>query len=388
MKGFNMAEKATATVETPIVATPHPSEKMFAADHPELIVAPARKEDGAAKKSAFEDNLETAIETVVEPKVTPKKESKTEQPAEEEVTPSEETPTETEAKPDKVKDDKSNDVTADDEARFKEYAEKNGITEDEAKAEIEEYEAIAKKYDNDPIKIAKAYKNIQSTFDKQKAAETSSQQARLAQQIMAQGAEQFVAKAEKDNAPKWIAEYKKVYPAESASLSDDVILERCRQSAVGKVKDQMGVYQETLKKDSSSKRDQLVKGLPAEDRQYVGEISRILKDLPDIQVIDQNFNFKDVVRWARGDDKSIAKIKKESYDQGFKAAKSGEIVGEIIAKPQGTPRPKVKENRPAEEQLSSWEQKQANQQYASIADEQERYAAYLEVKRSRKPKEK
>lgn len=380
--------KDAAVVEA---GTPHPSEKMFMSDHPELIL-PVKKEDGKAEKSTFMEGLDDAISTVVKPKEEtkqPEKESKkTEQQEEAETIPSEEKPVKEESSPEEVKDDKGEEATAASEARIKEYAEKNGLTDEQAKAEIDEYESIAKKYDNDPIKIAKAYKNIQSTFDKQKSNEAQSNQAKLAAQIMAQGAEEFVARAEKANSVQWIETYKKTYPAKAEIMTDAAILEECRQYAVGQTKQKMSEYQQALAGDANAKRDEFIKGLSAEDRIYAGDISRTLKNLPDVQIIDKSFNIEDVSRWARGDKKSIDKIKKESYDRGFKAAKSGEIVGEIITKAPGGSKPKPKENRPAEEQLSTYERRMANEQYASIPTEEDRYAAYLDVKRSRKTKEK
>ena len=362
--------------EAPVVAKKS-YEAMFEKDHPELVV-PTKD----AKKSDFEKALDKTVKEVVEPKEEVKKESQeVEKPVESQDVPAEEQPSTDETKPSEAEEDKSKDESADVDAKIKDYADKNGLSVDEAKAEIEEYDAIAKKYDNDPIKIAKAYKNMQSAFDKQKAQETQSQQARMVSNIMADP-QAFVAKAEKENAPKWIEEYRKQFPAKSELMTDAAILEDCRQVALGRVQSQIGEYQVRLKKESDSKRESLLKNLRSEDRPYATEISRVLKDLPDVQVVDKNFNFQDITRWARGSDASIARLVKEAEERGFKKAQSGEILGEkFVAKSTtASAKPKPKENRPAGETLSAYEKKQAIERFSSIpGTDEDRYQAYIDV---------
>ena len=378
-------------VEVPVAGEKKPFEALFERDHPELVISAPAKPD--AKKSAFEKNLDKAVKEVEpkeESKEEPKEESETDEQSSEtkEVPPADDTVEETSKEEDKSAEDvkdKAEADTASAEARIKEYAEKNSITVEKAKEAIEEYRGIAEKYKNDPIELAKAYKNMQSAFDKQKAADTQSHQARMVSDIMADSSA-FVAKAEKEHAPKWIESYRKSFPAKSEAMTDEMVLEECRQVALNSVRGQVQEYQIKLKSEASTRREDLLKTLKDSERPFAQEIGQVLKNLPDVQVVDKGFNFPDLVRWARGSEKNMQRLIKEAEERGFKRAQAAEIVGEkYVAKTPSSSKPKPKENKSAGESMSNFEKQRAREMFASAYDnDEDRYAAYVDVVKNRK----
>ena len=255
-------------------------------------------------------------------------------------------------------------------------------------------EPLIKKYNVKPtainIEVIKAYRNLQSEYDKHKALEAQSQQTRMVSNIMADP-EAFVARAEKEHAPKWIEKYRQTYPAKSELMTDAAIVEECRQIAINEVKGQISIYQVKLKEESNSRRDELMRSLSASDKPFASEIGRILKNLPDVQVVDKNFTFHDIVRWARGDEKNMKRLIQEAEERGRKQAMSGEIIGEkFVAKTPATSRPKTQASKPAASQLTDYEKKRAREMFSSGYDTDEGcYEAYIDVvkKRSKKQEE-
>lgn len=375
-----------AVIEKPtVVEGKKPYESLFEKDHPELVIKIEKSND--SKRSAFEENLDKAVKNpeVREEHKEETKEAK--QPAESETKPQAdkvEEPVKEEAQPAEAEEVKGKVITADDDI-IKSYAERNSISEEEAKEEIEANRSILKKYKDDPIELAKAYRNLQSTYDKQKVSETHNQQARMVSDIMADP-NAFVAKAERENAPKWVEEYRKTYPAKSEMMTDAVIIEECRQVALNQVKGQISEYQIKLKSESNERRQELIKSIPEADRPFATEIGKVLAKLPDVQVIDKGFNFEDLVRWARGSDGSIKKLIKDAEERGYKMAQEGKILGEkFIAKTPSSLKPKAKENVSHGGQLSSFEQRRAREMFSSAYDnDEERYEAYIDVYKSRK----
>ena len=134
-----------------------------------------------------------------------------------------------------------------------------------------------------------------------------------------------------------------------------------------------------------------MRSLSASDKPFASEIGRILKNLPDVQVVDKNFTFHDIVRWARGDEKNMKRLIQEAEERGRKQAMSGEIIGEkFVAKTPATSRPKTQASKPAASQLTDYEKKRAREMFSSGYDTDEGcYEAYIDVvkKRSKKQEE-
>lgn len=365
-----------------------PYEKSFEKDHPELAIVEKEK-----RKLDFESSLDNIVKEVEsknnenqekeieKPKLAEKQVDNESKPQADNV---EELDSDT-TKPDKADKENSQIIAADDIDIIKKYAEQNSISEEQAAEEVESNKAILKKYKDDPIELAKAYRSLQSTYDKQKLSDIQSQQARMVNEIIIDP-RAFVAKAELENSSKWIEEYRKTYPAKSELMTDAAIVEECRQIALNQVNGQISEYQVRLKSDANTRRQELIKSIPESDRSFSTEIGQVLAKFPDSQIVSQDFAFKDLVRWARGSETSIKKLVKEAEERGYKMAQEGKILGEkFIAKTPSITKPKPRDGTSSVVQLSEYEKRQAREKFSSAYDnDEDRYTAYIDVYKRRK----
>lgn len=334
-----------------------PWELRMEEDHPEMVEEP---------KEAKE-----------EPKEDPKKEEKPDsesQPAETNDAP-EQQPSE-EAQPDQANKD-----TADD-AYIAEYAKKTGLSQEDAKVEVESLKAISKKYGDDPVKLAKAYREVQSAYDKQKVTATTT--LNPAVQAIVANPRSYVMGEVKKNAPALIAEFREQNPARTRDMDDEQVTEEIVERGTLQVANQIRNYEIQLKKDAVAKREEFIKGIKDADRSLLPEIKPILELLPDHQVVGPGFKFEDLVYYAKG--KSVDRLVKEAEERIHKQyeAKDRKIVGEISKSPQTT---KVKQASEVSKgsTLSKWQKDQALQMFASSPmSDDEKYDAYLEVTKKKK----
>lgn len=336
-----------------------PWELRMEQDHPEL---PVKKEE---EKEAIE-----------EPKETPKEEPN-----------SEEQPAETESAPAKQPDEEAQPVEAkkdtakEEDAYIAEYAKNSGLSVEDAKEEVVKLRAISKKYNDDPVKIAKAYREVQSAYDKQKVQASSNVNPAVA--AIAANPRNY-AMGEVKNNPEWVQAYREQNPARSRDMDDEQVVEALVEIRSSVLKNQIGEFEIRLKREAANKREELLRGIPEIDRRYLPEIKPVLEGLPDHQVVGDSFRFEDLVSWAKG--KSVDRLIKETEERIHKQyeAKNRNIVGEISKTPQTT---KVKQ---AQEQskgagMSKWQKEQALQMFASspISDD-EKFEAYLDVTKKKK----
>ncbi len=339
-----------------------PWEVRLEQDHPEMVIeAPKKKE-----------------EPKEEVKESPKEEPESqEQPAKTESAPVEEQPEE-EAQPVEAKKD----TAKEEDAYIAEYAKNGGLSAEEAKEEVTKLRAISAKYGNDPVKIAKAYREVQSAYDKQKV--TASSNVNPAVAAIAANPRSYVIGELKKNAEKLIAEFREQNPARSRDMDDEQVTEEIVERGTFAIKDQIRGYEIQLKKEASNKREEFIKGIPEADRRYLPEIKPVLEQLPDYQVISNTFRFEDLVSWAKG--KSVDRLVKEAEERVHKQyeAKDRKIVGEISKSPQTT---KVKQTPEQSKStgMSKWQKDQALQMFASSSmSDDEKFEAYLDVTKKKK----
>lgn len=331
-----------------------PWERRMEEDHPEMV----KQEEKEEPK---------------EPKQEPDSQ---EQPAEPESQPLKKEPDE-EAQPAEANKD-----TAQDDAYIADYAKRKGIEVEVAKEKVEKLRAIATKYSNDPVKLAEAYQEVQSAYDKQKVQASSNVNPAVAQ--IAANPRSYIMGEVKKNAEKLVAEFRENNPARSRDMDDEQVVEELVDRGTSTIKNQIRDYEIQLKKEASNKREEFLKGIPDSDRRFLPEIKPVLEQLPDYQVVGQGFRFEDLVSWAKG--KSVDRIVKEAEDRIHKQyeSKDRKIVGEIAKTSQTTKVKQVSEQSKSTG-MSKYEKDQALQMFASspMSDE-EKFEAYLDVKKSRK----
>lgn len=341
---------------------------------------PAGKQPWELRMEA--DHPELTPEKEPEPKEEPKKEEVQEekpdsetQPAEAEPAPADPQPEE-DAQPDEAKKDTA------EYAYIAEYAKGSNLSVDDAKEEIAKLRAISKKYNDDPVKLAKAYREVQSAYDKQKVQASSNVNPAVA--AIAANPRSYVIGEVKKNAEKLVAEFREQNPARSRDMDDEQVTEEIVERGTFAIKDQIRGYEIKLKQEASNKREEFIKSIPEADRRYLPEIKPVLEQLPDYQIISKTFRFEDLVSWAKG--KSVDRLVKEAEDRVHKqyASKDTKIVGEISKSPQTT---KVKQSAEASKStgMSSWQKDQAKQMFSSSGmSDEEMYDAYLEVTKPKK----
>lgn len=338
-----------------------PWEVRLEKDHPEMDFKPAKKEEKAVEEEAEE------------------KPDSEKQPSELEAAPAEKQPEE-EATPVEAKKD----TAKDEETYIAEYAKSNGLNAEEAKDEIAKLRAISKKYNDDPVKLAKAYREVQSGYDKLKV--TASSNISPAVAAIAANPRSYVIGEVKKNADKLIIEFREQNPARSRDMDDEQVMEEVVERGTYAIQNQIRNYEIQLKKDASNKREEFIKGVSEADRRYLPEIKPVLDQLPDYQIIGPNFRFEDLVSWAKG--KSVDRLIKETEERVRKEYenKDRKIVGQITKPAQAT---KVKQTPEQSKSngMSKWQKDQALQMFASTAmSEEEMFEAYIEV--TQKPKKK
>lgn len=361
-------------------------EKQFEREHPDL----AEKSKSAKSKLDTVVEEEEKIEKEVKEQPVEETKEESEEAAESESKPAEEQQTEEEAKPEEEEsENKKETVKPSLEDVMKVYAEKNGITIEEAKADFEANDGVLKKYmDNPetfPHELAKAYRNQQAEYTKSKEHQKQVNANNFASQIIADP-KGFINKALDANKDKLLKDFRENNPERSNILTDGAILEELREKGLANLKIEIQNYQSKTQKDAGQKRESLVSSLKDADKPFAAEIKSMLYKLPDSQVADPTFNFKDLIRWAKGDDVVISKMIKDAEDKGYqRAMQEKKILGDANTSKSGATgktKPKVESKQPT---LSGYDQKKAMEMFGSVYQTREEcYAAYDEVVLKRK----
>lgn len=376
-------------------------EKQFEDNHPEFS-----KETIKGKKTENKSKLFAAVEEQVEEKVeeeeqkTDHEEVKTENEdetkvaSESEEQPAKEQPqTEEEQPATEESEDKGKSAKPSLDEIVRKYAEDNGITVEEAKADFEANDGILRKYADDPTtfpyKLAKAYRNQQQEHTKARQHQQEANANAFAQQIIADP-KGFVNRAIEKHKSQLIADFRRDNPETSVLLSDGAIVETLRNQGMANLQVEIQKYNANLSTNASKKRDNLMSTLRKEDAPFTSEIRGMLYKLPDQQVADPTFNFKDLVRWAKGDDIVINKMIKEAEDRGYKKAKAEttNILGSQATRGASVIKPiKKSSSQSASSNLSSFQKTRAIEMFGSAyQSDDECYSAYEEVVLKRKPK--
>lgn len=354
------------TEEKPKLEGKLPWEERFERDH-------ADKVEPKEVKKAEEKPIE--VEKPIEAPETPTKE---EQPVKPEVEPAEQ-PTK-EAEPEKPAE--KTDALTDD--YIKAYATREGLSEKDAKEEIEKNRSILAKYQGDPEKLAKAYRMTESEYAKLKNNGPVAAPDPKVAQILA-NPRAYVSNMVKANADKLVAEFREENPARSRDMDDEQILEEQIERGTQRLHGQIKDYEVQVKTESLKKRGEYLSALSETDRQFMPEIKPVLDLLPDHQVISPNFKMEDLVFWAKG--KSTDRLVKEAEERGYKRAKSEQtkIVGEVPSKAAPAVKSKSQEQGSKGSNLSSYQRGIAKQMYAGTTmTDDEMFEAYFELTNRKK----
>lgn len=335
-----------------------------------------------AAKLATETTEEQVKEDVkeVEDQVVQEDQETKEQPAETEEKPAEEQPSTEDAKPaDEVEDKEQKPeeplVT---EETIKAFAQKHQVTEEQAKDELEGAQALLSKYQS-PLELARAARSTQAAYDKLKATQVN-------QPAVIQDPTEEINQMVAVNRDKLLGEYKKQFPLKSQTMDDDIILEEIAAGYQQNYKNWVEEQKVVITKTAIAKRDELINSVAESDKRFLPEVKSMLSKLPDHQVAAQTFKFEDLLRWARGDKNTVAKLEKEAEQRGYERAMSSKkIVGELGRQAPVTKAPKKAQGESTGVTLNDWEKGQARQMFMNTTmTEAEMFASYTEIHKGRK----
>ena len=306
---------------------------------------------------------------------------------------------------------KDEDLTADEKTRKEEivktheaafteevkaYATVEKLSEEEARAVLESERKILEKYQSDPKKLVRAYRQAQAAYNRLET-KTKAELEKAASVVredevvigdkkmkMADAKEQMVEAFRDHHSGKSV----KVGEKEMAidEMDDDQVFELAKNVYQSAVKAQLTKVRESMGKEAEEKRFKLLKDLPDSSKDLKPIIEKALKYVPDDKVLDSEYELEDIVSWAKGQFYTPEKLK-EIEDAAFKRGQeNAKILGEKSPGggdgSTGKPKKAASELSPDEEVASLDEKMKARalEMFNGIAiwDEQRKYKEFID----------
>lgn len=283
----------------------------------------------------------------------------------------------------------------------KTYAEESGISEEEAREDLDSIGKIQEKYKDDPKQLAKAYLSIQRLHTKTaeevktlKEAPPPPPQKELTVQIVI---EEFIdkgkitVKGQPCTRESIVEAYKANNPGMTATADDETIL----KMAAKEIKEgfEIGQYKKRqeddteLGKKAKVKQADLIKKLSAEDKKFyqIPKVKAILDRHTPRQIMHDSYSVNDVIQWAKGEKynelvKSHAEELKRVEAEAFKR---GQENRKVKSGPSGADDGKPRSKKGYGD-LSTADQAKAREMFPNAKDNEECYKLYIETEVHRK----
>lgn len=230
-------------------------------------------------------------------------------------------------------DPKEKEKTVDEE--ITEYAKEKNVSEDIAREVIEGRDAVIKKYEGNPKKLAHALRSLQSEYSKDKKALVDTakalEQARI--EVMMSSnikPEEILRKPDGSKLTKdeCIEAYRDSYPGQCDNKDDDEVYDLQRKHVLSVLHQNKVNSQATVKADAKVKRVELMANLPKEAEPYRDSIKKMLDTFPDGAVAQEGFDLEEIILVHKGRD--IDKLVKEAEKRGFKRGlEKKRVLGEM-----------------------------------------------------------
>ena len=273
---------------------------------------------------------------------------------------------------------------------IEEYAKEHKVSVEEAKKVVESEKSIAEKYQNNPLKLARAYRSTQSEYDKIKAENAKLKEATEKALEMAEKAkienvlsgnfriedilsEKDGRKYDRDHI---IAAYREAYPEIAEDQDDDVVYNLAKKEFITEMRALQKTQKVKIASQASEVRTSAIAGLSEDMKPYKKEVEDILKVIPDEHIVDKSFNLDVIKMQVKGShfDEAVKAAELRGYKRGMENSK---ILGakSVTLPPKGTS--KATGSTSKDFGLSSSEKKQAELNYAedNISTEK-RYALH------------
>lgn len=221
--------------------------------------------------------------------------------------------------------------------RLESVAKEEGVSVDTLKENEAKDNEIVNRHKGSASKIAKALRGLQSSYDKSQNELTQLKSQQEAQKSKLSDKE--IEERCEENRDRIIEQYIKMYPAESEDLSEDVIFDRGKNLVKASQKNIAEKQKGEIKQKADDKRQQFLRDLKEDDREFKTDIEHALKETLDNQIIHNDFDIKELIVWARGKKYTTEHVK-SLVDASFKRGQEqSKILGEKTkvggAKPSG-----------------------------------------------------
>lgn len=278
------------------------------------------------------------------------------------------------------------------ETRIKQYAEKNDVSIDEAKQDIETIDSVKEYFGNDTEKIAKAYRHMeqrlsrsQNEIQELKGKGTKVQYVDPEQHVVIDGniyQRDDVIKMYRQKNPEFCKDHED---------DTDAIVDRAKEVIGEELKvhkekheiENKKLYDE-MKEKSQSKVQDIIHTLPERDRKFISGVKELIKNTKPEIIMHDNFDMEYFLRQVRGEryHEDISKAE----ERGFKRAMDNKRIVNDNKTPSGGGKPAI-DKKGGGSGLSVKEEKEAMSMFANIPEE-ERFEAYKEFNEIKKQKKK
>lgn len=241
---------------------------------------------------------------------------------------------------------------------IKTYAQELGISEEEAKEDLERISKIQAKYKNDPKQLAKANLYIQRLYTRTqeelkslkdaKSAEQSFQEVTIEAVMKYMETGKVTTKEGKTITKEQIIEaYREANLDITETLDDDKVFQLAAKDYRDAINKSIIDAQAKLGSKAKEKRETLLNSLSEADKKFLPEIKPLIEKLSDTQVMHESFNIETYITYAKGKlfDTTLQQLEKDKREFGEKEYKRGVEEAKILGiqkPPEGKP-PKSKE---------------------------------------------
>lgn len=289
------------------------------------------------------------------------------------------------------------------EADVKAYIEKHGVTEKEAREEVEHIYKQLEQYNNDPKQLAKAVLNAQRGYSKLEAqlkqvpqpkpvelsAKSVKERIESGEWVVPTGktqdGQQLVKAWSKQDVVQW---YCKTNPDVTEDLEDSKVFELACREIANHANERARRDQETLPERAKLRRAEILSSVKEHVPEHlVEELTASIKDLSDTDIINPEFDVKYAATFVKGAhfDEEIEKARKEGYEKGLKEGKENV---ELVTPPTNTGKTASRgavKIRLTREQQNRAESMFADQIASGVMTKAEAYKDYVDIHSSEFP---
>jgi hypothetical protein len=260
-----------------------------------------------------------------------------------------------------------------------EYAVSNNLPIEEARKEVEAVRGIVSKYDNNPHKIAKAYKSSQAEYAKLKSENEALKTA--APKIIALTENEIMIANQVFSKEKVIEAYRTKYPEETEDMTESQILFSAKKEFEVEAIKAQSQAREQQKSAAETRKTEMLSALGAQDKKFEKGIKAML-DASGIDVILGDKEGRLAVDYARYIKGEHYEEREKQHAEELKAAKEKAFkTGQESVKAKSGPGGKGSSFSGKQSvSLSAAEKRRAIEMYGRVSDsDEDAYKSFIEV---------